>query len=488
MIHIIDTPGFDDSHKDNVNVLEEIVRFLCTFYEQDCLQIVGLIYFQRISDVRMSGSSLKSLRIFEKLCGIQAFPNVMIVTTFWSVLQDEQMKIGEDREITLQTEDTFFGRLVKEEAKMRRFGDTQESAHDIVEDLLKRQKWVVLQIQQEIVDEGKSLAETEVGQYLEWDLLAMREKYERALEELGKDYEEAIAGDQDDDLLTTISDEIKAAEEHIRQSRIAQKNLSVTYEDMAQKTRDWLTGGLQGGNLGDGSIDEKSMRVAELEEQLGRMEIDHIRQLNIVRRDNEAQRTDAYMKGYEESKKKLQEKIKRERSNKEWRRTRPNPIFQILSSVFKPVELFPGTTPRRSESFPIDTRRRNSARDLHSSQKRGEYWRNSFRLFSSRPKSSKGPLLASSQDEMSRSQDYGAVHTKHTYHRDNEEDREDEEDQEDVYYPQSHSYRAVEIYPEGTNVASRGEVMFNGPRRTPTLVEPRVISAKLTRSYDSGSA
>jgi len=142
-------------------------------------------------------------------------------------------------------------------------------------------------------------------------------------------------------------------------------------QKMAQKVQDGLAGGMQDDDLRNRSGEEKSMLKRELEEQLEWMNMDHFRQLNIMRRDNKEQISDAYMKGHEESKQKLLEKLKRERAGKERRRTKPNPLVEMIhSAIIGSFGFLQGTAIRRAESCPIDTRRRNFSRDIYISQAR----------------------------------------------------------------------------------------------------------------------
>ena len=57
---LIDTPGFDDSSKTDSMILTEISRLLAAQYEAG-VSLKGVIYLHRISDVRYSGSSVKTL-------------------------------------------------------------------------------------------------------------------------------------------------------------------------------------------------------------------------------------------------------------------------------------------------------------------------------------------------------------------------------------------------------------------------------------------
>ena len=59
----------------------------------------GLLYFHRISDNRMAGTPLKNLRMFEELCGKNAFHSVILTTTMWDEVDGET---GEERERELK--------------------------------------------------------------------------------------------------------------------------------------------------------------------------------------------------------------------------------------------------------------------------------------------------------------------------------------------------------------------------------------------------
>ena len=96
----VDTPGFDDTYKSDIEILSMIADWLvntCVFslrvwspvqynsgtrfrYKQSS-NLATIIYMHRISDNRMSGSVLKNLKLFASLCGMEAMPNVIIATT-----------------------------------------------------------------------------------------------------------------------------------------------------------------------------------------------------------------------------------------------------------------------------------------------------------------------------------------------------------------------------------------------------------------------
>jgi hypothetical protein len=457
-------------------VLEEIATKLCTFYDLGVLHIVGIIYFQRISDVRMAGSSLKSLRIFEKICGAATFPQITIATSFWNLLHDDQLSIGEEREKTLRDDDTFFGNLVKGGAKMTRYADSFANARALVEDFFEEKRVVVLAIQKEMVNDKMTLAETNVGRYLEGDLLVVRERYERALQDLGKEYDEAITEEQDDDIVTTISEEKKAYEERIKQSEVAEKGLLVTYEDMTRRQQEWYAQ-LPDGYSGATTTEEKSTRVIELEEQLERMEMDHFRQMNIARRDKEAELMDAYQEGYESNKRAVEESLRHERAaGKEQSQNKSKPnrtLVEQLSIAFaESVEYLHFIT--RAGSSPLESKQSKVPFPrIDLSNARIAVWaRKMARLRAARRE--QASLRPPRSDESYHSQNYT------TYELEQAEYSESEGSNECMLETPSSSYQTVERYPPITRVSEREEVSVFGPNRTKHQEPPFELSRTYT--------
>jgi hypothetical protein len=79
-----DTCGYnasDNINKSDVEILIDISVFLGVIY-QFRMRLVGILYLQRITDIRMSGSSLKSIGIVERLCGLTVCPGITIVIPY----------------------------------------------------------------------------------------------------------------------------------------------------------------------------------------------------------------------------------------------------------------------------------------------------------------------------------------------------------------------------------------------------------------------
>jgi hypothetical protein len=120
------------------------------------ITLTGLLFLHRITDNRMAGTPLKNLRMFERLCGVNALRNVMLVTTMWSEI-DDMTALSYEKE--LQT--TYWNAMVSAGSRISRFDYSHESAWAIVDHLNGTPLPVQLQV--ELVDEGKPLAHTSAG-------------------------------------------------------------------------------------------------------------------------------------------------------------------------------------------------------------------------------------------------------------------------------------------------------------------------------------
>lgn len=176
---LIDTPGFDDSMKTDSEILTEISRLLAAQYQVG-VGLKGVIYLHRITDVRYSGASVKTLEIFKKICGELALKNVMLVSTRWSEVDEA---IGALREQQLR--DDFWAYMLGEGSTMARFYGNKDSAIGIVSQLVSRQS-IVLELQRELIDEGKTLNQTVAGVFVNDDLADKKAECEKELKDLEK--------------------------------------------------------------------------------------------------------------------------------------------------------------------------------------------------------------------------------------------------------------------------------------------------------------
>ena len=119
----------------------------------------------------MGGAAKSNLHLFKQLCGEESLVNVIFATNFWG---DVTLQIGERREQELRTE-AFFKPALDCGARMTRHYHTAESARSILTELLKTSAKPLL-IQQEMVEENKTIAETTVGRQLQGNLERRQEQ------------------------------------------------------------------------------------------------------------------------------------------------------------------------------------------------------------------------------------------------------------------------------------------------------------------------
>ncbi|KZP32134.1 hypothetical protein FIBSPDRAFT_1037208 [Athelia psychrophila] len=151
----VDTPGFDDTHRSDIEILSQIAGWFVKAYKQK-VPISAIIYLHRISDNRMAGSPLKNLQMFASMCGQEAMPRVVLATTMWG---ETTTATGERREKELKG--TFWTDMIAQGCTVQRFGDSYPSAWQLVGKLPTVQENVILS--REIFDDKKKLNETAAG-------------------------------------------------------------------------------------------------------------------------------------------------------------------------------------------------------------------------------------------------------------------------------------------------------------------------------------
>jgi hypothetical protein len=180
LVYVVDTPGFDDTSKSDAEILEQITKFLGTQYALG-LALKGIIFLHRITDVRVQGSTVSSMMLFRELCGDHALNNVVLLTTFWDLLDDRS--IGARRQQELR--DNFWSEMISKGSQVRQFDGSRDMAEALVIRLIDK-KSIVLQIQQDIMQQGKRLEDTAVGKRIVQRLERNLKDKDNELEDLEK--------------------------------------------------------------------------------------------------------------------------------------------------------------------------------------------------------------------------------------------------------------------------------------------------------------
>ena len=195
---MIDTPGFDDTNRSDIDTLKTISTHLSASFVNG-VRISGIIYLHRISDNRLGKTGFQNLRMFKKLSGAATWPNTVLGTCGW---QSDQYEHGERRELELMGNYDYFGEMMSTGAKVMRIaehgtgiGEQRRSALSIVSYLIQQsiiRPAVELGIQRELVTEGKCLDATSAGKEAIGDLCHLQCQLSHQLRETRRDMREAL--------------------------------------------------------------------------------------------------------------------------------------------------------------------------------------------------------------------------------------------------------------------------------------------------------
>jgi len=77
---MVDTPGFDNPARSDIEILQEIAGWISAAYGNDRL-LLGILYLHTITQTLMEGSATRNLMTLQNLCGQEVLNNVLPTTT-----------------------------------------------------------------------------------------------------------------------------------------------------------------------------------------------------------------------------------------------------------------------------------------------------------------------------------------------------------------------------------------------------------------------
>lgn len=180
-IVLVDTPGFDDTTRSDMQILEIIGKWMAQTYVlspllrqirnlehstaryENHVKLSGIVYLHRITDNRMAGSQCRNLRTFIELVGDSAMKNVILLSTMWERVNPDT---GKKREQELR--ERFWKVMIEKGSRTDRLEkNTFEEAWRVVEQMIReREQREALLLQEEVVDLKKRLNETQAGRHL----------------------------------------------------------------------------------------------------------------------------------------------------------------------------------------------------------------------------------------------------------------------------------------------------------------------------------
>jgi hypothetical protein len=201
-----------------------VVLFLVAHSYERGDMLAGILYFHRISDLKMGGAQTRNFRMFRSLCGDDALRNVVIVTNMWSRVEAEE---GEAFEAELMREDIFFKPALERDARMARHENTVPSAAAIIR-LLINNRPLPLRIQEELIDEHKDITETTAGQELDRELNNEIRKHQEDIRILAEEMEQATK-ERDEETRSELEMETKRMHEQMRRFQEEAQRLASDY-------------------------------------------------------------------------------------------------------------------------------------------------------------------------------------------------------------------------------------------------------------------
>ena len=231
-VFLMDTPGFDDTFKSDTTILREIASWLTDTYSKKLL-LSGIVYLHRIQDVRFTGAAMKNLRMFKNLCGNDGLGNVILTTTAWGGVTEEE---GCAREKQLREEERFWKPMIDAGSEIYRHDSEEQSARLILDHLVSKKNRIRLAIQHEMQDKKLSLEETAAGKEVEAQMEKMKAEWTKERDQLKSDMQKAVAA-SDKEAQRQIREERREIEKKMRESDENVRRLKVNNEELAAQLR-----------------------------------------------------------------------------------------------------------------------------------------------------------------------------------------------------------------------------------------------------------
>ncbi|KIK52224.1 hypothetical protein GYMLUDRAFT_50024 [Collybiopsis luxurians FD-317 M1] len=215
---LIDTPGFDDTNRKDVDVLGDIARHIACTYKNN-IKLAGVLYLHHISNNRITEVTKWNIKMFHNLCGYDAMKNVAVVTTRWDLFTKTE-GAGQEREI--RTNPSFFKDAITNGAGLiQHLTNTTHLTQEI------------LSIQKELMNENKSLHETAAGAELNCELREQIQKYKDEIEQIKAEMKERQQ--KGDKQIADLREEINDIKRQKDKAEHAREEMWVDYQKLRGK-------------------------------------------------------------------------------------------------------------------------------------------------------------------------------------------------------------------------------------------------------------
>lgn len=164
---LIDTPGYGDPKRDDVEILTMIRDCINS---EECPSISGIVYFQRVTDTRMSSSSeVYNLGVVKTICGEKFYSHIVISTSMWDTLHPNIPAAHEkarERIQCLLNAPTGLGPLNKAGAVHMQFWGEDSSAQGILQLFASMGPAPRLAFQEQLAQNKPGVRKTDAGRFI----------------------------------------------------------------------------------------------------------------------------------------------------------------------------------------------------------------------------------------------------------------------------------------------------------------------------------
>ncbi|KAF4541593.1 uncharacterized protein LTHEOB_8588 [Lasiodiplodia theobromae] len=179
-VHLLDTPGFNDSSRTDEAVLHELVFWLLSAHELG-IRLNGVVYLHSIEGSRVCGSHRRGLDMFKALIGEEAYPGVVMASSMWNRAKPSE---AEARQGQLTGMTGCWGDLIAGGARVMKLGSNAQQARNIVQHFIDQDLVMKLSIQHQLLDLQLELRQTDAGKVLNAQLSEELQRLQRRMEEV----------------------------------------------------------------------------------------------------------------------------------------------------------------------------------------------------------------------------------------------------------------------------------------------------------------
>lgn len=223
-VHLLDTPGFNDSRQSDGKVLQELAYWLTAAHERG-IRLSGIIYLHCITNNRLPGTAVRALDAFKKMCGTEAFKGVILATTMWDMVSVKDLAKAEKRHEEFS--EKVRHDVIEHGGKLVRLSAVEIDAVKILHHIVQKNRRLTLRFQRQLVDENRLIYETEAGQVLYKDLNKRYQSLQIMADEAHRRMDEIVSTGRREALrelseaTSEMAGDIRLVEEDIERTKVA---------------------------------------------------------------------------------------------------------------------------------------------------------------------------------------------------------------------------------------------------------------------------